>query len=126
MASGDKAMQTMPALREMTSDAIRYWEPRRVVYNLVLAVVFAACVVTHWPRFVQVFSPDQVPALFILAVMANAFYCLAYALDLFVQMSAFREYRWRIRNTVWLIGMLFASALTFYWTVDEILAVGPG
>jgi len=126
MIAGNNPRHTVPTLRELISDAIRYWEPRRIAYNLILATIFCICVATYWPRFVQVFSLDRVPALFILAVLANVMYCSAYALDLFVQMSGFRHYRRPIRHIVWLVGMLFASALTFYWSVDEILAVAPG
>lgn len=124
--TADTPMKQTPTLQEATSDAIRYWEPRRIVYNLILAVVFIACIAMHWSRFVQVFGLDRVPALFIIAVLVNVFYCLAYALDLFVQLSAFREKRRLIRHAVWLIGTLFAASLTFYWTMGGLLGDAKG
>ena len=35
--------------RDYLSAAIRYWEPRRLLYNFVLAVVVAAHIVRGWP-----------------------------------------------------------------------------
>ena len=42
-ARGSKltAMET-PSVREYVTEAIRYWEPRRVIYNLVLVAVVVA------------------------------------------------------------------------------------
>ena len=31
--------------------ALRYWEPRRIAYNFVLAAVLAAWLVMTWPHF---------------------------------------------------------------------------
>ena len=34
---------------ELTTDALRYWELRRILYNLLLAVIVIAHFVAAWP-----------------------------------------------------------------------------
>jgi hypothetical protein len=40
-----------PQLRPLLDEALRYWEPRRIAYNLVLGAVVVAWVVVTWPHF---------------------------------------------------------------------------
>jgi len=47
-------------------------------------------------------------------------YCAAYLVDLPMQTSSYRDAWRRRRWTLWLIGTLFAAALTYYWIGDEI------
>jgi len=54
-------------LREILSDAIRYWEPRRIVYNLVLSAVVIAWLVLTWPRFRVAFTLQALLLLLMLA-----------------------------------------------------------
>src|SRR5215472_7128883 len=115
----DAADSDVP-FRELLSDAIRYWEPRRIVYNGVLALVVLGWVVFTWPHFRGAFTPSALLLWFILAVLANACYCAAYLADLPLQYSLFRE-RWRRwRWALWLVGSLFAAAIAYYWIGDEI------
>ena len=63
---------------EMVRRAIRYWEPRRITFNLVLAAVMVAWLVLTWPHFRPAFTLQSLLAITALAAIANAFYCAAY------------------------------------------------
>jgi hypothetical protein len=103
------------AARDALSDAIRYWEPRRILYNGVLLLVVA---VTYWanlPASRAIVNADSLQVLFVLAVLANVAYCAAYAVDVVAQISAFRD-RWRRWRWVLLvIGVLFAAVLAHFF-----------
>jgi len=107
-------------LREILDDAIRYWESRRLAYNLVLTVVVIAWVATTWPHFRGALTLESLLALVILAAIANLCYCAAYLVDIPMQYSSFCVVWRRRRWLLWVVGMLFAVALSNYWIVDEI------
>jgi len=111
---------TEAPFRELLSDAIRYWEPRRIGYNLVLASVTLGWLTLTWPHFRAAIAWQSLLLLFVLAVIANVFYCAAYVADLAVQASSFRDSWRRWRWGLWLTGTLFGAALTYYWIADEI------
>jgi hypothetical protein len=114
-----------PPFREVLTDAIRYWEPRRIVYNLVLTLTVLGWVAFTWPHFREGFTWGSLLVLFVLAVLANVCYCAAYLIDVSVQYSAFRH-PWRKRRWVlWLIGVIFAAIIAFYWVADEIYPFVP-
>jgi len=96
-------------LKEVLTDAIRYWEPRRIAYNAILAIVVTAVFVLNWPDSGGRVSADLAQGLFILAVLANVAYCAAYVIDIAAQLSAFRptwqKYRWILFG----IGVIFAA-----------------
>ena len=79
------------------TNAISYWETRRIVYNAVLAVIVLGYFVANLPTSSQRISPDAIFGLFILAVLANVAYCAAYLVDIAVQMSGFRDSWLRLR-----------------------------
>jgi hypothetical protein len=106
--------------RDLITDAIRYWELRRVGYNLVLAAIVLGWIVLTWPHFRGAFTWPSLLVLFVLAVLANVCYCAAYLVDIPLQYSAFRNSWRRRRWALWLIGVLFAGVITFYWIADEI------
>jgi len=108
------------SLREILSDAIRYWEPRRVVYNVALALVVVGFVVATWPHFRSARGFDPLLALLVLAVLANVCYCAAYLADIPMQYSTFQALWRRRRWALWLVGTLFAMMLAYYWIADEI------
>ena len=118
--SSDAAGTPSARSREILWDAIRYWEPRRVVYNLVLAAVVIGWLVSTWPHFREAVTLQSLLILSILATLANVCYCGAYAVDVPMQHTSFgaawRRWRWGL----WLTGMLFAVAVTNYWIADEI------
>lgn len=98
--------------REKLSDAIRFWEVRRIFYNLWLAAIVTFYFFLNWPASRSLLELDPLLGLFMLAVLANVAYCAAYPVDVFVQMSGLRE-TWRSsRWILFLIGMIFAGILT--------------
>src|SRR5436189_2276792 len=73
--------------REAISDSIRYWEPRRLLYNAVLLLVVGGWFIAGWPASKDALNVDLVLGLFILAVLANVAYCAVYLPDLALQFS---------------------------------------
>src|SRR6266540_398087 len=67
---------------EMLADGLRYWEPRRLLYNGVLAAVVLAHFAHAWPAARILLTWDNLLGLFVLAVLANVAYCAAYVADL--------------------------------------------
>jgi len=116
----------MNEFKNSLADALRYWEPRRVLYNGLLTAVALSWVVLTWPRFrpIQLLgipSGDTQPALIILVVLAflaNVCYCAAYLMDVPLQLTfaTWRKYRWALLLT----GTLFAILVENYWIADEI------
>lgn len=106
--------------RGLITDAMRFWEPRRLVYNLVLAAVTMAWLIITWPHFRPMLTLHSLLLLTILALLANACYCAAYLVDFAMQVlsvgTALRRQRW----ILWLIGTVFAILLANYWIADEI------
>jgi hypothetical protein len=103
--------------RDYLGNAIRYWEPRRILYNLLLAVIVAVHFVRGLPSSRSVLQFNAVLFLFVLAVLANVAYCAAYVPDIFVQMSSLRDSWLRYRWAVFVIGLAFAAVLTHFWSM---------
>ena len=109
----------MPAdLKSITTDAARYWEARRPIYNaLLVAVVFG-----YWfaglPGSREVMTFDTLSALFVLAVIANVLYSAAYVPDLFMQHTdladTWRTYRWGLL----VIGCAMAATIARFVSMD--------
>ena len=103
------------------NDAIQYWEPRRVVYNLVLMAVVIGWVVTTWPHFRGALTLPSLLKLIALALLANACHCAAYLVDIPMRRWSFTGAWWqRGRSGLWFAGTLFAVVLANYWIADEI------
>jgi len=107
-------------LREVPGDAIRYWESRRIGYNLILIAVVAGWLVGTWPHFRNALTWPSLGRMAILGLLANLCYSTAYLAEIPAQKSAFRDSWQRRRGIVWLTGMLFATLLACYWIADEI------
>jgi TRAP-type uncharacterized transport system fused permease subunit len=105
------------SFRESMTDAIRYWEPRRIVYNAVLAAIVLACFWIGYPKSKETLTINQMLLVFLLAVLANVAYCAAYILDVFAQLSGFREPWRKYRWVVLVVGLLFASVITRFWAL---------
>ena len=99
-------------LRDYATDAVKFWEPRRILYNLVLTAVVVIYFVVGYPASKIAVSLDFCFELFILAVIANVAYCAAYIVDLFVQSSGFRELWQQNRWLLFAIGTTFAAIIT--------------
>ena len=106
--------------RGLLGDSLRYWELRRLLYNLVLLAVVAAWVATTWPHFRPMIEVHSLLLLAILALLANACYCAAYLVDIPLQCSAVNDMWRRRRWVLWTAGTLLAILLANYWIVDEI------
>jgi hypothetical protein len=102
-------------VRGYVANGLRYWEPRRFVYNAVLAAVVLAHFVLAGPGSRAKLSFDVVLGLFFLAVLANVCYCAAYLVDLFVQLSGL-DAAWRRGRVVLLVvGTAFAATITHFF-----------
>jgi hypothetical protein len=106
-----------PSVREYVTSAIRYWEPRRIVYNIVLAGVVGIYFGLAWPASKQTLTTDSILVLFLLAVLANVAYCAAYFVDVFAQMSNFRDAWNSARWILFVVGTAFAAVLTRFFTL---------
>jgi hypothetical protein len=104
-------------IREWATDAIRYWEPRRILYNLILAAIVLACLSVSLPTSKGLITVDFVLVLFLLAVLANVAYCAAYVVDIFAQISGFRELWQQYRWLLFVVGMAFAGIVTRFWSM---------
>jgi len=113
--------QPEPAhLRDVVTDAIRYWEPRRILYNLLLVGVVMAWLFFTWPHFQSAVALGSLLILSVFAVLANLCYCAAYVADITMQYSLFQAAWRRRRWGLFLAGTLFAILLANYWIADEI------
>jgi hypothetical protein len=106
--------------RTALSDAVRFWEPRRILSNLVLAAVTATWIIATWPHFRPAFTLAGLLQLGVLGVIANVLYCAAYLVDVPLQHTPFTALWKRRRFILWIVGTLLAFLLTNYWIVDEI------
>jgi len=106
--------------RPVLSDAIHFWEIRRIFYNVVLTAAAFAWVAFSWPHFRPAFTLTTVLPLTVLALLANACYCAAYLVDIPMQRSTLVATWKRRRWILWLVGTLFALLLANYWIADEI------
>jgi hypothetical protein len=105
------------SLRESVTESIRYWEPRRIIYNAVLGAIVITYFVLALPASRQVLSVDFILWLFLLAVLANVAYCAAYIVDVFAQYSGLQE-QWRnYRWILLLIGISFAGVITRFFAI---------
>jgi hypothetical protein len=102
--------------RDYLSNAIRYWEPRRIVYNVLLAAIVIVHFVLNLPFSKTELQVDIFLGLFLLAVLANVAYCAAYVPDVFAQMSGLRDSWLRYRWVVLVVGLSFAGVLTHFWS----------
>jgi hypothetical protein len=111
---GSARLQT---LREIATNSIRYWEPRRLLYNAVLALIVLWYFFAGWPESKSALSLDLVLLFVVLAVLANVAYCGAYVADVFVQFSGLRSLWFRIRWVLLTVGIVLAAIITRFWAL---------
>jgi hypothetical protein len=104
-------------LRDYATAAIKYWEPRRILYNLLLVTVVALTFSLNFGQAKAAFNIDSVLWLFLLAMLANVAYCAAYIVDIFVQASAFRDQWTQFRWMLFALGAAFAAVLARYFSL---------
>ncbi|HLX94291.1 MAG TPA: hypothetical protein VKU37_00945 [Verrucomicrobiae bacterium] len=100
-------------MKDIITDSLRYWEPRRIAYNAVLALAVAGSFLYYQPPLAALGWPPVIGLLFA-AVLANVLYCAAYAADLLVQLSdyqaAWRRHRWLL----WMAGTTLAAGIFLF------------
>jgi len=107
------------ALRE----AVRYWEPRRAGFNLVLLL---AALLAAWLGGDPAYLGRHWTGLGSLAALGNLGYCAAYPIDVLAQRTAAAS-RWRRcgRAALWLAGTLLGAAITAFAVVALFDPAGP-
>lgn len=99
------------------AEALRYWEPRRLFYNAIMAAVVIGHILTKWSSAQETLSFDVFLLLFFLAVLANVCYCAVYAIDLFVRFSGLQGAWARGRVVVLLVGTAFAAVIAHFFSM---------
>ncbi len=99
------------SVREVITDGIRYWEKMRIGYNAILLMIVLAVFAARWPESGSALSAEMIQSLFLLAVVANVFYCTAYVVDVVAQLSEFRKTWQRHRWILFAVGTTFASII---------------
>src|SRR5215813_3624625 len=97
------------------ANGLRYWEPRRLIFNIVLAFVVGGHFVAAWPQSWTKLTFNTMLGLFFLAVLANVCYCAVYIVDLFVQFSGLHAAWQRGRVVLLVVGTAFAAAITHFF-----------
>ena len=103
------------------ADALRYWEPRRIIYNAALAAVVLGHVLAGWPESRARLSVNVFLGLFFLAVLANVCYCAVYLVDFFVQFSGLREAWAKGRVAVLTVGTIFAAIIAHFFSTNMLV-----
>ncbi len=107
--------------REALSNAIRYWEPRRLIYNAALLAVVVAVFFSNLPASRSALDFEGLQRLFVLAVLANVLYCSAHAVDVVAQLSSFRLNWLKVRWLLLVTGVTFASVLANFFSHGVLL-----
>ncbi len=97
-------------MKDIINNSIRYWEPRRIAFNAVLALVVAGSFFHHQSSLAAL-TWQPVIGLLLAAVLANVLYCTAYAADLLVQFSDYQAAWRRNRWLLWVTGTAFAAGI---------------
>ncbi len=58
-------------IRERATEAIKFWEPMRIVYNIVLAAIVLVYFSWGLPRSREIVSTNGISLLVLLAVLTN-------------------------------------------------------
>ena len=101
-------------------EAARFWEPRRLVYNLLLLGVVMIWLVKTWPHFRPAMTLESLGIMTVLALLANACYCAAYLAEIMIQNAASSAAWNRQRWAIWVAGTVLAILFENYWIADEI------
>jgi hypothetical protein len=116
----DTGVQSSPLLnllnqlQGLVTDALRYWEIRRLFYNALLGIIVLGHFLASWPGSRTAVTSDGALGLFLLAVLANVAYSAVYVPDVFIQFSGFRSSRSRWRPLLLIVGFAFAAVLTHF------------
>jgi hypothetical protein len=103
--------------RDALSNAIRFWERMRILYNAVLILIVAGSFIHDYPGSKAFLKLGWILLLFLLAVGANVVYCAAYLVDIPVQMSGYREKWMSLRMVLLVVGTACAGILAYFWSL---------
>lgn len=96
--------------RDMWNESLRYWEPRRLLYNaLLICLSLTTLYKTGDWRLITPFTAAMIVSA---AGVANLCYTSAHAVDLALQWSDFREGWRRSRWILFGLGTIFSISLT--------------
>jgi hypothetical protein len=100
-------------LKPLLTDAIRFWERARILYNALLAAISFGTMtyLLHGIGPAWRYLAHNFLLIFILVVIANIAYCAAYPVDTLVQMSDYQKGWRKGRWLLWGIGTAFSAAL---------------
>ena len=104
------------AMREVLASAMKWWEPRRLIYNTALAALVLVRFYQAYPLSKRALEPDTLLFLLGLAIAANICYCAAYVPDLYVQLAGHDRALGMVRWVIFAIGTAFALILTYFWS----------
>ncbi len=114
---------TNTTFREALSNALAYWEKRRLLYNGVLLIIAVVVFLIGLPETNSLLSFSGLIVFLMLAVIANLLYSAAYVPDIALQLSDYRE-RWlRWRKWLFWFGLIFAGLLTFWVMGIEVISL---
>ncbi len=91
--------------RQAFSDAFRYWESHRRVYNLALGLVVAVVFLINLPGSRASLTFDTLQRMFAVAVLANGAYYQALVVDVALQISLVRSSWLRNRWILLVVGV---------------------
>jgi len=106
-----------PPIHECVTAAIRYWEPRRIVYNVVVVAVVVIYYVIAPPGPRQALTANSILLIFPWVVLANVAYCAAHVAEVFAQTSNFRDRWMSVRWIVFVVGTALAGVLTRFFSL---------
>jgi Mn2+/Fe2+ NRAMP family transporter len=107
-------MTNPPTFRDVLSNALAYWERRRLFYNAVLLVIALFMFLVGQPETRSLLSFSGAVVFLMLAVVANVLYSVAYLPDIALQLSNYRDGWLRWRKGLFWFGLVFAGLLTFW------------
>lgn len=100
-------------MKDIVTDSLRYWEPRRIAFNAVLGVVVAGSFFYYQPPL-DTLGWQPIIGLLFAAVLANVLYCAAYAADLLIQLSDYQTVWRRYRWLLWMAGTALAAGIFLF------------
>src|SRR5258708_12393550 len=95
--------------RELLVDAVRYWEPRRIPYNLTLIAIVFIWVIATWPHFRPALTLTSLGIFTLLGLIPNVLYSVAYPIDIGLQtaplLNPWRHRRWLLSLAVLILPL---------------------
>lgn len=101
-------------------DAVRFWEPRRAIYNAVLAAFVLAWSIGTWPHFKPGMTWPNFGRVAVLAILANVGYSAAYLVEIAMGTTESGDAWHRGRRIVWIAGLVLSVLFENTWIADEI------